>query len=164
LPRGWEDYWGRVRRIQYPTAIYAVKEATDWYSYAVWGVMRSFERDLEFNIPTPYLQVRVQYTHRTHTKSTLSVEQSAYFRVAVYWNDVVKAYSPTYTVSWLAGYEACRYSSPTALDYKIGVVLDDYYWRGKVKIEFQSYVDKPDELEAQLTDALNKIEVGVYAW
>jgi len=164
VPRGWEDYWGRARRIQYPTAIYAVKEATDWYSYAAWGVMRSFERDLEFNIPTPYLQVRVQYTQRTHTKATLSVDQSAYFRFVVYWNDAVKAYSSIIRVDWLAGYEACRYSSPGTADEKIGAVLDDYYWRGRIKIEFQSYVDQPNELEVQLTDALSKIEVGVYEW
>jgi len=164
MPRGWEDYWGRVRRIQYPTAIYAVKEATDWYSYAAYGVMRSFERDLEFNVPAPYLQVRVQYTHRTHTKATTTVTQKAYFRAAIYWDDVVKAYSPVHSVTWGTGYSACLYSSPTAIDDKIDVLLDGYYWRGKVKVEFQSYVDKPDELEAQLTDALNKIEVGVYAW
>jgi len=164
MPRGWEDYWGRARRVQYPTTIYAMKAATGWYSYATWGVVRTFERDLEFNIPTPWVQLRLEHSWRAHAKKDLTADRTAYFRAAIYWNDSVKAYTTPMSVTLLSGYSACTYTGVVHIDDKIGVTLDDYFWRGKVKVEFQSYVSDTDEFESQMTDDLNKIEVGTYEW
>jgi len=127
--RGWEDYWGRVRRVQYPTVIDAKKEATAYRSDASWYTHRAYEADLEFNIKTPYLQIHVFWTMEIHAKATTTVSSRYYGRTRTYWNDTLFATGPTMWYSIPEGVSEC-YTSKTAQDAKYGVVLDTKYCAG----------------------------------
>jgi len=163
VPRGWEDYWGRVRRVQYPTVIDAKKEATAYRNDGTWYTHRTYEADLEFNIKVPYLQVHVVWTFELHATATLGAAWKGYGRCLVYWNDTLVATGPTSSVSLAYGDTACT-SATTTQDAKVDAVLDTKYWRGKVKVEYQLYVESILTTEIRITSDLCKAEVGPYQW
>jgi len=163
LPRGWEDYWGRVRRAQYPTVIDAKKEATAYRDDSTWYTHRTYEADLEFNIPTPYLQVHVVWRIQAHSLRGWTATRFVYGRVQVYWNDTLVATGPE-DYAYITDPAAACVTGVRTQDAKIDCVLDEKYWRGKVKVEFQLYSAEPGVIEARISPELCKAEVGPYQW
>jgi len=163
MPRGWEDFWGRVRRVQYPTILDARKEATPYKSYSSYTTVRAFEKDLEFNIRTRWLQLRIVGTLQIHIK-VAGADRRGRLAYRVFWND-------TELVSWTelayiaisTVWEAC-FETTASGDVKILVDLGSDYFRGRLKVEFGTMVDEPDYHEARISSDINKVEVGVYEW
>jgi len=163
VPRGWEDYWGRVRRVQYPTVIDAKKEATSYRADSVYYTHRTYEADLEFNIKVPYLQVHVVWTIEAHSLRGWIATRFGWGRVQVYWNDTLVATGPEQVVAITDPAAACVTKTATQ-DAKVDCVLDTKYWRGKVKVEFQLYSGVPTDIEVRISSDLCKAEVGPYQW
>jgi len=163
LPRGWEDYWGRVRRVQYPTVIGAKKEATAYRSEATWYTARTYEADLEFNLPVMYLQVHVVWTIEAHSLKAWTYTSSVYGRVQIYWNDTLVTTGPAVGATITSPAAACETVTGTQ-DAKIDCLLDAKYWRGKIKVEFQFYSYDPTRTEGRITSDICKAEVGPYQW
>jgi len=163
MPRGWEDYWGRVRRVQYPTVIDAKKEVTAYRSDASWYTHRTYEADLEFNLQVPYLQVHVVWTMQIHAKATTTVTSYYRGRTQAYWNDTLFATGPTMSGDIPSGISPCL-TEITRQDAKYDVVLDKKYWRGRIRVEFQLYVSNTAETELRITDDICKAEVAPYQW
>jgi len=163
MPRGWEDFWGRVRRIQYPTILDARKEPTDYKSYSSYTTVRTFEKDLEFNIKTRWLQLRIVGTLQIHVKVT-GADWYARLGYRVFWNDTeLVSWTELASLSIYSGWAACFVTTSSG-DVKILVDLGSDYYRGKLKVEFGTMVDEPDYHEACISADLNKVEVGVYEW
>jgi len=163
VPRGWEDYWGRVRRVQYPTVIDAKKEATTYRTDSAWYTHRTYEADLEFNLPTPYLQVHVIWTIQVHSLRSWTATRVGYGRIQVYWNDTLVATGPEKIAGITDPAAACVTTTYTQ-DVKVDCVLDKKYWRGIVKVEFQLYSEYPADIEIRISSHLCKAEVGPYQW
>jgi len=163
MPRGWEDFWGRARRIQYPTIIDLDRQATPYRSDSDWYTHREYEADLEFNIPTGVLVLRIVWTMRVHTKVTTTHEVYGFGRVQILWNNVVIATTSVISAGFVAGIAACR-TGESSQDVKLDAKLDKKYMRGKIKVQYQIYVTDIDEVEAQISESLCKAEVGVYEW
>jgi len=162
MPRGWEDYWGRVRRVQYPTVIDCKAEVTPYVSDTAWRTIRTYEADLEFNIPTPYLQVFVLWSPRCHAKIAWTGTYGGYGRFQAFWNDVLRATGPE-AFAGITDAAECDVDVTTQSS-KRHLVLDKKYWRGIVKIEFQVRTPWPDRVEMGISEQICKAEVAPYQW
>jgi len=162
LSRGWEDFWGRVRRIQYPTFLDVRTEDTPYKSPSEWTTIRKFEKDLEFNIPTRWLQLRIVGTVCGHVYKA-GVEGTARLGYRVLWNQ--KELVGWTDLAWVILLDTdaeCTFRTDTG-DIKRLIDLGADEVRGKLAVEFGTYVDRPAYHEVRIT-GLNKAEVGVYEW
>jgi len=163
VSRGWEDFWGRVRRIQYPTILGVLKEPSGYRSYASYTTVRVFEKDLEFNVPTRWLQLRILATLRAHVK-VKGYNYLAYLGYRIYWNDVeIKPWTLLTRVGISTAYDPSTTVESTG-DVKFLLDLGEEEVRGKLRVEFGTYLDYPEYHEAEISEATNKVEVGVYEW